>query len=94
MFPSLIWLCATTHAGAVLCFNHFMFRYKGGPALPRKLISQGDVNKQFNVEVFPLCLKIIDSRDNSLSVIKLSKKVLLSVLFLCISPFKIAVFCS
>ncbi|XP_057511113.1 LOW QUALITY PROTEIN: ubiquitin carboxyl-terminal hydrolase 9-like [Actinidia eriantha] len=55
--------------------------YKGGPALPRKLISQGDVNKQFNVEVFPLCLKIIDSRDNSQSVIKLSKKASLHELY-------------
>ncbi|XP_057969699.1 ubiquitin carboxyl-terminal hydrolase 9-like isoform X2 [Malania oleifera] len=48
--------------------------YKGGPALPRKLISQGDLNKKFNVEVYPLCLNITDSRDNSQSVVKLSKK--------------------
>lgn len=55
---------------------HFIFRYKGGPALPRKLISQGDVNKQFNVEVYPLCLKLIDSRDQSQTVIRFSKKVI------------------
>lgn len=30
---------------------------------------------QFSVEVYLLCLKLIDSRDNSRSVIRLSKKV-------------------
>ncbi|KAI7993562.1 Ubiquitin carboxyl-terminal hydrolase 10 [Camellia lanceoleosa] len=55
--------------------------YKGGPALPRKLISQGDVNKQFNVEVYPLCLRLIDSRDNSQSVISLSKRASLHELY-------------
>ncbi|KAL6979385.1 ubiquitinyl hydrolase 1 [Sarracenia purpurea var. burkii] len=55
--------------------------YKGGPALPRRLISQGDVNKQFNVEVYPLCLNLIDSRDNSQSVIRLSKKASLHELY-------------
>lgn len=48
--------------------------YKGGPPLPRKLISQGDIYKQFHVEVYPLCLKLADCRDNSQSVIWLSKK--------------------
>lgn len=47
--------------------------YKGGPALPRKMISEGIVNEK-RVEVFPLCLKLIDSRDNSQTVIRLSKK--------------------
>lgn len=44
--------------------------YKGGPALPRNMISQGDFNVQFSVEVFPLCLKLIDSTDNSQSIIR------------------------
>ncbi|XP_062074713.1 ubiquitin carboxyl-terminal hydrolase 10-like isoform X2 [Humulus lupulus] len=50
--------------------------YKGGPALPRKLISQGTFHKNFLVEVYPLCLKLIDSRDKnqSVSVLRLSKK--------------------
>ena len=43
--------------------------------LPRKMISQGDLTKNLMVEVYPLCLKIIDSRDNSQAVIWLSKKV-------------------
>ncbi|XP_042504881.1 ubiquitin carboxyl-terminal hydrolase 9-like [Macadamia integrifolia] len=47
--------------------------YKGGPALPRRLISHGDVHKNFTVEVYPLCLNLIDSRDNSQSVIRISK---------------------
>lgn len=48
--------------------------YKGGPPLPRKLISQGTIYTKFCVEVYPLCLKLVDSRDNSQSVIRLSKK--------------------
>ncbi|XP_020225932.1 ubiquitin carboxyl-terminal hydrolase 9 [Cajanus cajan] len=48
--------------------------YKGGPALPRKLISQGLEHKQYSVEVYPLSLKVIDARDNSQSIVKLSKK--------------------
>lgn len=52
-------------------------RYKGGPALPRKLISQGLELKQYNVEVYPLSLKVTDARDNSQSIVKLSRKVLI-----------------
>ncbi|XP_075508702.1 LOW QUALITY PROTEIN: ubiquitin carboxyl-terminal hydrolase 9-like [Primulina tabacum] len=48
--------------------------YKGGPSLPRKMISVGDQQKHFSVEVFPLCLKLTDSRDQSEVVVKLSKK--------------------
>ncbi|XP_010252067.1 PREDICTED: ubiquitin carboxyl-terminal hydrolase 9-like isoform X2 [Nelumbo nucifera] len=53
---------------------HLILQYKGGPAIPRRLILQGDLNKNFIVEVYPLCLKVIDSRDNTLSVIQISKK--------------------
>ncbi|EEF43462.1 ubiquitin carboxyl-terminal hydrolase 9 [Ricinus communis] len=56
--------------------------YKGGPTLPRKMISQGVSNKkQFNVEVYPLCLKLVDSRDDSEFTIRLSKKASLHQLF-------------
>ncbi|KAJ7952218.1 Ubiquitin carboxyl-terminal hydrolase [Quillaja saponaria] len=55
--------------------------YKGGPALPRKLISQGLQQKKYNVEVYPLCLKVIDSRDNSQSVIKFSRKATIRELY-------------
>ncbi|RYQ91432.1 hypothetical protein Ahy_B09g097304 isoform B [Arachis hypogaea] len=48
--------------------------YKGGPALPRRLISQGAAQKQYSVEVYPLILKLTDARDNSVSTVKLSKK--------------------
>ncbi|BAT94878.1 hypothetical protein VIGAN_08152700 [Vigna angularis var. angularis] len=48
--------------------------YEGGPALPRKLISQGIGRKQYSVEVYPLSLKVTDARDNSLLIVKLSKK--------------------
>ncbi|KAL9297639.1 hypothetical protein ACSQ67_023535 [Phaseolus vulgaris] len=48
--------------------------YKGGPALPRKLISQGIGHKQYSVEVYPLSLKVTDARDNSPLIVKLSKK--------------------
>ncbi|KAG4919683.1 hypothetical protein JHK85_057964 [Glycine max] len=49
--------------------------YKGGPALPRKLISQGHEHKQYNVEVYPLSLKVTDARDKRQSIVKLSRKV-------------------
>ncbi|KAJ6752357.1 hypothetical protein OIU85_002758 [Salix viminalis] len=56
--------------------------YKGGPTLPRKMISQGVCNKmQFNVEVYPLRLKLIDSRDDSESTIQISKKASLQELY-------------
>ncbi|RYR08432.1 hypothetical protein Ahy_B05g076113 [Arachis hypogaea] len=51
-----------------------LVRYKGGPALPRKLISQGATQKQYSVEVYPLILKLTDAKDNSVSTVKLSKK--------------------
>lgn len=54
--------------------------YKGGPALARKMISAGD-SKQFHVEVFPLCLTLVDARDNSQSVVRLSKKASLHELY-------------
>ncbi|XP_044486865.1 ubiquitin carboxyl-terminal hydrolase 9-like isoform X2 [Mangifera indica] len=47
--------------------------YKGGPALPRKMICVGTRSEKI-VEVYPLSLHLIDSRDNSQSIIKLSKK--------------------
>ncbi|OMO79890.1 Peptidase C19, ubiquitin carboxyl-terminal hydrolase 2 [Corchorus capsularis] len=55
--------------------------YKGGPALPRKMILQGTFKKNFDVEVYPLCLTLIDSRDESQSVIILSKKASVTELF-------------
>ncbi|KAF2313549.1 hypothetical protein GH714_011594 [Hevea brasiliensis] len=56
--------------------------YRGGPALPRRMISQGVFNKkQFNVEVYPLCLKLIDSRDDIEFTIRLSKKASLHELY-------------
>ncbi|GAV75105.1 UCH domain-containing protein/DUSP domain-containing protein [Cephalotus follicularis] len=48
--------------------------YKGGPALPRKLIENGVYSKSFTVEVYPLCLKLVDSRNQSQSIIRISKK--------------------
>lgn len=56
-------------------FSLRCLRYKGGPALPRKMISQGITHKKFMVEIFRLCLRLTDSRDNSQSIIRLSKKV-------------------
>ncbi|KAH9718888.1 ubiquitin carboxyl-terminal hydrolase 10 [Citrus sinensis] len=66
----------TIERQTIASYNHAIgstIRYKGGPALPRKMISEGIVNEK-RVEVFPLCLKLIDSRDNSQTVIRLSKK--------------------
>lgn len=56
--------------------------YKGGPALPRKMISEGGSNKkQFRVEVYPLQLKVIDSQDHMEFTIRLSKKASLHQLY-------------
>ncbi|XWS50184.1 hypothetical protein CRYUN_Cryun12cG0067200 [Craigia yunnanensis] len=55
--------------------------YKGGPALPRKMILQGVHHRKFDVEVYPLCLKLIDSRDESQSVIWLSRMASVTELF-------------
>lgn len=48
--------------------------YKGGPELPRRLISEGVIAKSFSVEVYPLCLQLIDARDNSQRSIRISRK--------------------
>ncbi|XP_042025033.1 ubiquitin carboxyl-terminal hydrolase 9-like isoform X1 [Salvia splendens] len=55
--------------------------YKGGPVLKRKMISVGEQRKQFSVEVFPVHLRLIDSRDQSEAVIRLSKKASLRSLY-------------
>ncbi|KAE8725341.1 Ubiquitin carboxyl-terminal hydrolase 9 [Hibiscus syriacus] len=55
--------------------------YKGGPSLPRKMILQGVYHRNFDVEVYPLCLNLIDSRDESQSVIWLSRKASVTELF-------------
>eukprot|EP00268_Persea_americana_P027801 TRINITY_DN27076_c0_g1_i2.p1 TRINITY_DN27076_c0_g1~~TRINITY_DN27076_c0_g1_i2.p1 ORF type:complete len:926 (-),score=172.52 TRINITY_DN27076_c0_g1_i2:429-3206(-) len=48
--------------------------YRGGPPIPRKLISQGFLIKSFSVEVYPLCLQLIDARDNTHTIIRISRK--------------------
>ncbi|KAJ0971167.1 hypothetical protein J5N97_019126 [Dioscorea zingiberensis] len=48
--------------------------YRGGPEIPRKLLSEGFYSKNFSVEVYPLCLCLIDARDNSERTIRISRK--------------------
>ncbi|CAN8314025.1 unnamed protein product [Cochlearia groenlandica] len=55
--------------------------YKGGPPIQRKLISQGFYSKNYSVEVYPLCLKLVDSRDESSTIIRLSKQASISQLY-------------
>ncbi|KAF8082389.1 hypothetical protein N665_0829s0006 [Sinapis alba] len=55
-------------------WNKLVEWYKGGPPIQRKLISQGFHSKSYSVEVYPLCLKLTDSRDGSSSIIRLSKQ--------------------
>ncbi|VVB11856.1 unnamed protein product [Arabis nemorensis] len=55
--------------------------YKGGPPLPRKLISQGFFNKNYSVEVYPLCLQLTDDRDGPSTTIRLSKQASISQLY-------------
>ncbi|KAK1306188.1 Ubiquitin carboxyl-terminal hydrolase 9 [Acorus calamus] len=47
--------------------------YKGGPAFPRELITQG-LSRISIVEIYPLHLQVIDSRDDSIQNIHISKK--------------------
>lgn len=61
--------------------------YKGGPALPRRMILLG-VQGTPSVEVFPLALKLVDSRDNSEIVIHISKKASLRKLYEQVSVLK------
>ncbi|AEE31532.1 ubiquitin-specific protease 11 [Arabidopsis thaliana] len=55
--------------------------YKGGPPVPRKLISQGFYTKSFSVEVYLLCLTLTDSRDESTTIIRLSKQASIGQLY-------------
>ncbi|XP_020575146.1 ubiquitin carboxyl-terminal hydrolase 9-like [Phalaenopsis equestris] len=48
--------------------------YKGGPEIPRKVISEGINSRSLRVEVYPLVLKLIDARDNSQRSIIMSRK--------------------
>lgn len=58
-----------------LLMLNLSFRYKGGPALPRQMILLG-IQQTCSVEVYPLALKLVDSRDKSETIIHISKKVL------------------
>ncbi|KAF8116373.1 hypothetical protein N665_0019s0051 [Sinapis alba] len=55
--------------------------YKGGPAIQRKLICQRFQSESYSVEVYPLCLKLTDSRDESSATIRLSKQASVSQLY-------------
>ncbi|KAG0472740.1 hypothetical protein HPP92_014597 [Vanilla planifolia] len=55
--------------------------YKGGPEIPRKVISNGIGRKNLVVEVYPLKLHLIDTRDNSKRVIIMSKKATVGELY-------------
>ncbi|KAI4343170.1 hypothetical protein MLD38_027704 [Melastoma candidum] len=55
--------------------------YGGGPALPRKMITQGYYQKSFMVEVYLLRLTLIDARDSTHLVIRLSRKATIEELY-------------
>ncbi|XP_039138079.1 ubiquitin carboxyl-terminal hydrolase 9-like [Dioscorea cayenensis subsp. rotundata] len=55
--------------------------YNGGPEIPRKLISDGLNGKNFVVEVYPLCLCLVDGRDNSQRGIRISRKATVGKLY-------------
>ncbi|GAB2274235.1 hypothetical protein Dimus_009002 [Dionaea muscipula] len=69
-------------------WNKLFDWYKGGPPLPRKLILQGEMKKNFIVEVYPLCLKLTDSRDNSRTVVRFSRKASVRELYERVSSLK------
>ncbi|GJN20354.1 hypothetical protein PR202_gb07724 [Eleusine coracana subsp. coracana] len=48
--------------------------YKGGPEIPRKVYIDDPIHKTYIVDVYPLCFKLIDGRDNSEKIISISRK--------------------
>ncbi|KAL0904858.1 hypothetical protein M5K25_027016 [Dendrobium thyrsiflorum] len=48
--------------------------YKGGPEIPRKVISESINSRSLRVEVYPLVLRLIDARDNSQRSLIMSRK--------------------
>ncbi|GAB2209906.1 hypothetical protein Droror1_Dr00027133 [Drosera rotundifolia] len=69
-------------------WNKLVDWYAGGPPLPRKLILQGLMPQNFIVEVYPLRLKVTDSRDGSQTVIRLSRKASIRELYERVSAMK------
>ncbi|KAJ1257328.1 hypothetical protein BS78_K096800 [Paspalum vaginatum] len=55
--------------------------YKGGPEIPRKVILEDPTRKAYIVDVYPLCLKLIDGRDNSERLIRISRKARIQELY-------------
>ncbi|CAN8303606.1 unnamed protein product [Cochlearia groenlandica] len=55
--------------------------YKGGPPIKRKMIC----HKSYSVEVYQLCLNVIDGRDDSCTIITLSKQASISQLYKIVS---------
>ncbi|CAH2035036.1 unnamed protein product [Thlaspi arvense] len=55
--------------------------YKGGPPIQRKLIYHGFYSKSYSVEVYPLSLNLTDSRDESITIIRLSRQASISQLY-------------
>ncbi|CAA7391267.1 unnamed protein product [Spirodela intermedia] len=55
--------------------------YGGGPTIARKLIPQGFNNRELAVEVYLLCLRLINAADNSQKDIRISKKASVNELY-------------
>lgn len=77
LHPSLSLLCIYNHLHVHKCHSgQFVHcRYNGGPEIPRKILSEGYYSKNFSIEVYPLCLCLVDARDNSERTIRISRKV-------------------
>ncbi|OEL16929.1 Ubiquitin carboxyl-terminal hydrolase 9 [Dichanthelium oligosanthes] len=55
--------------------------YKGGPEIPRKVILDSPTRKTYIVDVYPLRLKLIDGRDSSEQIIRISRKAKIDELY-------------
>ncbi|KAJ1689237.1 hypothetical protein LUZ63_013392 [Rhynchospora breviuscula] len=55
--------------------------YKGGPEIPRKVISDGEIRKTKVVEVYPLWLQLTDERNYSKTTIQISRKATVGELY-------------
>jgi hypothetical protein len=58
-----------------LLFSKSVYRYGGGPTLPRKAINTGFSQTDLAIEVYPLRLQLILMPKGEQAVIRISKKV-------------------
>lgn len=72
-----------------LCFDG---RYGGGPTLPRMTINSGLSQADLSIEVYPLRLHLLLTPKSEQAIIRISKKVLNSILSFCLLAIETTMF--